>query len=175
MSIRCSIPYPISTQYVSNIQIEIKKWMLIHRLVRIKMIFRCTPTVALFILNLTSIQPTLCLLLYLPFHSLYPPPSARALLSTLPCLVATRVFPTTSFTFFKMTSCASLNKRNKTRQGDTLHMHWRGGALTKSEKKQIKRKRKEEEGKKGSAAPSLLVSPTCEPNNSHNGPFLPLG
>jgi hypothetical protein len=55
----------------------------------------------LFFLNLTSIQPTLCLLLSLPFHSRNPPPSARVLLSTLPCPVAARVFHTTSFIFLR--------------------------------------------------------------------------
>jgi hypothetical protein len=46
--------------------------------------------------------------------------STRALLSTLPCPVAARVFPTTSFTFFKMTSYASLIKSTETMQGDTF-------------------------------------------------------
>jgi hypothetical protein len=79
------------------------------------LIHHCKSATALFILNLTSLQPTLCLLLSLPFPSRNPPPSfsswlqrvslstrlARALSSTLPRPVAARVFPTTSFTFLR--------------------------------------------------------------------------
>jgi hypothetical protein len=40
--------------------------------------------------------------------------------------------------------------------------------------KETNKTKKEEEEKKRLGCPSPLVSPTCEPNNSHNGPFLPL-
>jgi hypothetical protein len=56
---------------------KLKLKMLIHRSIRIKIIFWYTPATAFFILNLMSIQHTLCLLLSLLFHSRNLPPSAR--------------------------------------------------------------------------------------------------
>jgi hypothetical protein len=69
-----------------------------------------------------------------------------------------------------MTSCASLVKNNKTRQGGAFHMHRRGGVVAKEAKEINKTKRE----KKRLGGPGPLVSPTYEPNNnnSHNGPFL---
>jgi hypothetical protein len=62
--------------------------------------------------------------------------------------------------FFKMMSCASLIKSNKTRQGDTLHMHRRGDAVAKQVKKQIKRKKEKKNEKKK----TRLRQPVSQPN-----------
>jgi hypothetical protein len=143
MSRHCCILYPISAQYVSNIQIEIKKWILIHRLIHIMMIFRYTPAAVLFILNVTSIRPTICLLPSLPFSSRNPAPSFSSRARRFPrgqlmCgpphfitqlqLESSPRFPL----FFKMTSCASLIEINNTRQGDIFHMHRQGDAVARA-------------------------------------------
>jgi hypothetical protein len=53
-----------------------------------------------------------------------------------------------------MTSCASLIKSNKTRQGDTLQMHRRGDVAAKQVEKVNKTKKKRRRKKKDSAAPA---------------------
>jgi hypothetical protein len=75
--------------------------------------------------------------------------------------------------FFKMTSCASFIKSNKTRQDDIFHMHRRGDTVAKQVKETNKTKKKRRSKRKRFGCPSPLVSPTYEPSNSHNGPSLP--
>jgi hypothetical protein len=58
-----------------------------------------------------------------------------------------------------MMSCASLIKSNKTRQGDTLHMHRRGDAVAKQVKKTNKTKKEKKKEKK-----TRLPQPVSQPN-----------
>jgi hypothetical protein len=101
MSIRCCISYLISTQCVSTIQIKIKKnecWYIDRYISR--WFFDTSQQLHFSSSTKRAYNPP-CLLLSPPFHFRNPPPSARALLSTLPCPVAARVFPTIFFIFLR--------------------------------------------------------------------------